>query len=94
MSPSYCARNIIYLNIKFNTLSIYYQNTRGLRTKTFMRNLTTCNYDIIILTETELNTELFDDSYNVFRRDSQSSGFHGHKDGGRVLKAVSNNIFE
>lgn len=35
------------------------------------------------------NTELFDDRYTVYRRDRESSGFHGNKMGGGVLIAVS-----
>lgn len=51
---------------------IYYQNVRGLRSKTltFYRNLSLVSYDIIILTETWLNdsvfdSELFDSRYVV-----------------------------
>lgn len=77
--------------LKFSSLSIYYQNTRGLRTKThnFCRQLALENYDIVILTETWLNSgvlssELFDDRYIVYRRDRVSR----KKDGGGVLIAV------
>lgn len=57
-------------------INIYYQNVRGLRTKTslFYRNICSSSYDIICLTETWLlndirDSELFDDRYIVWRRD-------------------------
>lgn len=82
-------------SVKFGGLNIYYQNSRGLRTKThsFYRNLCCSNYDIIVLTETWLNDsvlsrELFDDRYVVYRRDRQTSGFCSKKEGGGVLIAV------
>lgn len=81
-----------------DNLKVFYQNVRGLRTKTdiFYRNLQLNNYDIICLTETWLlpsikSEELFDDSYIVFRRDrdyertSQSLG-------GGVLIAVKRGL--
>lgn len=80
-------------------LSIYYQNVRGLRTKTndLFKNVVCGYFDIIVFTETWLNSgvhdnELFDDRYNVFRRDRESSGFHNKKDGGGVLIAVSKHL--
>lgn len=52
------------------------------------------NYDVVVLTETWLNSnilssELFDDRYEVYRRDRVTTGFHNNKDGGGVLIAVS-----
>lgn len=55
----------------------YVQNTRGLRGKIeegFKNSFILANYDFISLTETRLNdtfssSELFDDSYNIFRAD-------------------------
>ena len=80
---------------KFTALKIYYQNTRGLRTKThsFCRQLSCESYDIVILTETWLNdsvmsAELFDSRYVVYRRDRDSK----KKDGGGVLIAVLKKI--
>lgn len=80
-------------------IKIYYQNVRGLRTKTrdFYLNVLTCEYDIIVLCETWLSldisdSELFCDNYLVYRRDRQSSGFHNNKSGGGVLIAVSKRI--
>ena len=67
-----------------NDLSIYYQNVRGLRTKSheFLSGILNCNYDIVCITETWLNdgfynNEFFDGRYQVFRcdRDSDTSGF-------------------
>lgn len=85
--------------LKFNNLTIYYQNCRGLRTKTntFYSNLCCTNYDVLVLTETWLNSsvlssELFDDRYVVYRRDRETTGFHPNKDGGGVLIAVSTKI--
>lgn len=53
-----------------NKLNVYYQNARGMRTKTniFYRNVCSNNYDIILLTETWLvdgiaDSELFDCRY-------------------------------
>lgn len=81
--------------LQFSAINIYYQNIRGLRTKThnFYRQLSLENYDIIILTETWLNesvcsAELFDDRYIVYRRDRNNS----KKDGGGVLIAVLKSI--
>lgn len=60
-------------------LGVYYQNARGLRTKThnFYCNLLEVDYDIIALSETWLidgiyNSELFDDRYNVIRSDQNN----------------------
>lgn len=57
-------------------LSIYYQNTRGLRTKTeeLYNNILLSSYDIIVFTETWLNSnicnsELIDSRYILYRRD-------------------------
>lgn len=60
-------------------------------------NVLTCNYDIIVLSETWLasdilDSELFCDRYLVYRRDRESSGFHNNKSGGGVLVAVSKRL--
>ncbi|CAK1544592.1 unnamed protein product [Leptosia nina] len=78
------------------SITCYYQNVRGLNSKTatFRLNVLNCNYDIIILSETWLNasvynSEIFDDRYNVYRRDRSSSTHSKHKTtGGGVLIAV------
>lgn len=58
------------------SLSFYYQNVRGLRTKTHTVNLNLpgCDYDVICLTETWLNdsftdAEISNDDYLLFRKD-------------------------
>lgn len=58
------------------TLHFYYQNVRGLRSKTNMvhNNITQCNFDFIALTETFLTSsvcdgELFPSGWTVARRD-------------------------
>lgn len=85
---------------KFSSITVYYQNVRGLKTKTHETycNISHCNYDLIIFTETWLNnsvlsSELFIDKYKVYRRDRNSSKYCQTKsDGGGVLIAVSNKI--
>ena len=64
-----------------NELSVFYQNVRGLNSKTsdFYLSMTLHQYDVIALTETWLNdsvhnAELFDSRYTVFRRDRGSRG--------------------
>lgn len=80
--------------MKMVSLNIYYQNVRGLRTKThsFLRNVCLNSYDIIILTETWLmdsvySSELFDGRYLVWRRDRDYSRTSQTRGGG-VLIAV------
>ena len=58
------------------SLSIYFQNVRGLRTKTHscLNNILSNNYDIIVMVETWLcegifDRELCDNRYDVFRLD-------------------------
>lgn len=79
-------------------LRVYYQNVRGLRTKTelFTRNLRLCNYDIISLTETWLledivDCELFDSRYCVWRRDRNYAQTNQTRGGG-VLIAVRKDL--
>jgi hypothetical protein len=81
-------------------LNIYYQNCRGLRSKTneFKLNVACNFYDIICLNETWLmdsvfDGQLFDDRYIVFRRD-RDLNFHQKLDGGGVLIAVFKSKFE
>lgn len=75
-------------------ISMYYQNINGMRTKLsqFYQNLLNSNYDVICLTETNLNNNIFDgevvDSrYNIFRRDRDDIN-SSKGDGGGVLIAV------
>lgn len=81
-----------------SNLKIYYQNVRGLRSKTmqFYRNLSLSSYDILILTETWLmpgvsDSELFDDRYIVWRRD-RDYAVTGQSRGGGVLIAVRKDL--
>jgi hypothetical protein len=74
--------------------TIYYQNVRGLRTKTnsFFRSVIQSDYDIVCLTETWLldgiyDGELFDHRYHVYRCDRDYK-IRGDKMGGGVLIAV------
>lgn len=85
-------------NLVKDKYKIYYQNARGLRTKTtvFFRNLCTCDYDIVIITETWLldsikNEELFDGRYVVWRRD-RNYAVTGQIYGGGVLIAVRRDL--
>lgn len=79
-------------------LNIYYQNVRGLRSKTnsLFRNISMNSYDVIIFTETWLvddihNSELFDSRYLVWRRDREYSRT-AQKRGGGVLIAVKREL--
>lgn len=76
------------------TLSISYQNVRGLRTKSldFFSKSMLCTNDIICLTETWLNesfytSEFFDDNFIVFRKDRDAVA-SGRERGGGVIVAV------
>lgn len=75
-------------------VEVFYQNVRGLRTKTnnFFVSVLETLYPVIVLTETWLNEsiyngELFDDNYVVYRRDRNSLAC-GKSRGGGVLIAV------
>lgn len=93
-------------------LRCYYQNTEGLRGKIrhgIKNEFTLANYDGVFLTETWLNdnfssSELFDDSYNVFRADRSIVNYNRLRTnrpdlpddanvvGGGCLIALKNNI--
>jgi hypothetical protein len=80
------------------SLNIYYQNVRGLRSKTatFLRNLYLSSYDVIILIETWLvdsvsDSELFDDRFVVWRRDRDYERTQQGRGGG-VLVAVRSDL--
>lgn len=75
-------------------LIVFYQNVRGLRTKTldFFDAVLTESYPVIIATETWLHdaissSEIFDDRYIVYRND-RSSRTSSRERGGGVLIAV------
>lgn len=79
-------------------MDIYYQNVRGIRTKTneLYKSILQSDYKVIILTETWLNSSIYnsefiDDRYIVYRRDRDSSS-NTKRDGGGVLIAVSRDI--
>lgn len=86
-------------NRSFNScLSIYYQNVRGLQTKSKEFYLSSCssNYDIVALTETWINNshkseEFFNQDYVVYRRDRDYDNLNVDRGGG-VLIAVNSNI--
>lgn len=80
------------------TLSVFYQNVRGLRTKAddFMPNLATTKYDVVCLTETWLrdgipDSHYFTPSYKVYRRDRDYQTT-GQKYGGGVLIACESSL--
>lgn len=80
------------------TISAYYQNTRGLRTKanTFLSNVVSCNFNVICLTETWFNKEItnasyFPSFYTVHRRD-RDYAVTRKKFWGGVLIAVDNTV--
>jgi len=75
-------------------LKIYYQNVRGLKSKTnvFRTELMSNSYDVILLCETWLNddvftSELFDDRYIVYRNDRDNVAM-SKNDGGGCLIAI------
>lgn len=80
-------------------LNMYYQNVRGLRMKTkhFKLSSTGCNYDIIALSETGLNSTIYDgelfanDDFCLYRCD-RSELTSVHKSLGGVLIAVRSHI--
>lgn len=79
-------------------LTIYYQNVRGLRSKThnIRINSLNCEYDVICLTETFLNASVFDrevlsDEYCLVRRDRDLDN-HVKSDGGGVLIGIRNSF--
>lgn len=72
---------------------VYYQNVRGLSTKTreFLLNVISRDLDVVVLTETWLNDSIhcseFDKYYTVFRADHDLSRTN-KLDGGGCLVAV------
>lgn len=80
------------------SLAIYYQNVRGLRTKTttILQNNLSNDYDIIALTESWLtkgirDDELFDPRYYVYRRDRDYAST-GQRLGGGVVLAIKQEL--
>lgn len=77
-----------------SNITIYYQNVRGLRTKTsdLFNSVLSENYQVLIFSETWLNdslssSEIIDNRYIVYRRDRDSSSSSKSRGGG-VLIAV------
>uniref|UniRef100_A0A8D9EF95 Uncharacterized protein n=1 Tax=Cacopsylla melanoneura TaxID=428564 RepID=A0A8D9EF95_9HEMI len=75
---------------------IFYQNVNGLRRKTteFHLNLISEDYDIIVLTETNLTSdiydnELFDNRYSIFRQDRNLNNT-SKESGGGIIVAIKN----
>lgn len=75
-------------------ISLFYQNVRGLRTKTraFFKSVSAAQYNIVVLTETWLSDQQFDNEvfppkFNVCRYDRKSSI------GGGVIIATDNESF-
>lgn len=73
---------------------VYYQNCRGIKTKLedLKLNLLNHNSDIIVLTETWLNSSVYNQEFNtdkiIFRKDRDQK-LTGKKQGGGVLIALS-----
>ena len=78
-------------------LKIYYQNIRGVNTKTHIRsNFSVANFELIALTETWINSdfsssEIFDESFVVHRNDRDLSQSN-KRGGGGCLIAIKSNI--
>lgn len=92
--PGYVYSTII---VSFLML-VYYQNVNRIRSKTheLLLSVLNCDYDIICLTETNLNgavfdSEIFDSRYNVLRRDRYESNMR-KTEGGGVLIALKKHI--
>lgn len=91
--------NSIGCDLSAKDVKMYYQNVRGLRTKTsdFANNALSCDYDIIALTETSLNDSFFDSElFNLKRfsvhRTDRSYLNSTHQRFGGVLIAVRASI--
>lgn len=100
INPVSCRSN----NLPDN-LSFYYQNVRGLRTKTakVFVNSKLLDFDIFALTETWLHSginslELFDHSFSVFRKDRHNNNNNSANSngimpkGGGVMIAIKNSF--
>lgn len=77
---------------------VFYQNVNRIRSKItdVYLNALTCSYDIICLTETNLNNsvydaELLDSRYNIYRRDRSTTAVRKTEGGGIVI-AVKKDI--
>ena len=93
-SSAFTFQNTAYMN----GISVYYQNVRGLRTKTneLFVAISDAEFDVVVLSVTWLNNQfcsslLFGNEYNVFRNDWDPDRT-GKVRGGGVLIAVSNRL--
>ena len=78
------------------SISVYYQNVRGLRTKTdeFFVAVSDAQYDVIVLTETWLNecfysAQLFGNAYTVYRNDRNPQKTGKNRGGGVLIAAAT-----
>ncbi|XP_055590580.1 uncharacterized protein LOC129742679 [Uranotaenia lowii] len=78
-------------------LTVYYQNAGGMRTKTnqFLLALSSCEYDIVMITETWLKDDIANSelalNYSIYRNDRNSNTSQLNRGGG-VLIAVRHGI--
>lgn len=82
---------------KYESFDIYYQNTRGLRTKSseFIRNIVCSKFSAVVITETWLSDDIsssdyFPSNYQIFRSDRKLTG--PKQKGGGVLVAVDHSV--
>lgn len=75
-------------------VSLYYNNIRGMSSKKdhILLSTTSCDYDLIVLSETWLkegkfSAEFFDPRFTVYRKDRSDSNIDASKGGG-VLVAI------
>lgn len=89
-------------NSTLDTICLYYQNVRGLRTKTneFYTACCDCDYDVIAITETGLipsihDSEIFSsDEYLVYRCDRGPLNSESNFGGGVLIAVRSNRMSE
>jgi Reverse transcriptase (RNA-dependent DNA polymerase)/Endonuclease-reverse transcriptase len=91
---NYCEPKTLYDSLSKSSLSIYFQNVNRARRKTneLFLAASECNHDIIMLVETNFNTdisdtEILDDRYVIYRCDRSSLSSH-KSNGGGVLIAI------
>jgi len=91
-----CSNSKLVLNPANNCLKLYYQNVRGLRTKlhSLHTNFVLLSYDIFILTETWLTSDITDaelglTGYTIFRCDRCKDTSDKLRGGGTLI-AIKN----
>lgn len=81
-----------------NFLAIYYQNVNGLRTKIkeFYKNIALEDHDILLLTESNLTDDFYDneliDSRYILFKNNRNCAYVGKKSGGGVIIAIKSFI--